>query len=24
VTLGPDHAAYVPVLGGLVRVHDRE
>ena len=24
VTLGPDHAAYVPVLGGLVRVRDRE
>jgi hypothetical protein len=23
VTLGPDGSAYVPVLGGLVRVHDR-
>jgi outer membrane protein assembly factor BamB len=24
VALGPDGSAYVPVLGGLVRVHDRE
>ncbi|CAI9411911.1 hypothetical protein [Nocardioides sp. T2.26MG-1] len=23
ITLGPDRSAYVPVLGGLVRVHDR-
>ncbi len=24
VTIGPDGSAYVPVLGGLVRVHDRD